>query len=80
MILSVRRRVRRCFQKRTVRSQTKRRTTTGQTMFLTSKYKWLSVRNGVSGVCCLTPKVCLSVWGGFLRNPQPDTPDRKQRI
>lgn len=24
----------------------------------------------VSGVCCLLPKVLLSVWGGFFRNPQ----------
>ena len=30
----------------------------------------LAVWSGVSGIWCLVPKVSLSVWGGFLRNPQ----------
>ena len=32
--------------------------------------KDVGVSGQVSGVCCLTVKVLLSVWGGFFRNPQ----------
>jgi hypothetical protein len=35
-----------------------------------NEIKTIRVSGRVSGICCLRPKVLLSVWGGFFRNPQ----------
>lgn len=67
--MGVRSAVRRGFENAGVRCRTKRRTLAGQTSELINENKCLSLSGALSGICCLSAKVCLSVWGGFLINP-----------
>lgn len=69
MISGVRFAVRRGFKNSGVRCRTKGRTVAGQAIVKINDYKALSLSGVLSGIYCPTPKVCLSVWGGFLRNP-----------
>lgn len=69
MKMSVRNAVRRRFKNSGVRCRTMGRTVAGQTIVKINDYNTLTLSGVLSGIYCPTPKVCLSVWGGFLRNP-----------
>jgi len=50
--------------------QTNYQTVARQLLKFANEHNALGCLVVVSGVWCLVPKVLLSVWGGFLRNPQ----------